>query len=164
MKDAFDKTLFIRYFVPICLLLTMGSWFLGLGPGGLAGSILLSGLITALAMHVTDGFGSRVANRLYGTGRTRRSIEDLTAADMARARALRLEGDYVHALAAVEQVLAGAPEYPAAVFLQAEILWDGFRKKPEAVNALLEVIRITGEGDKVRGWALALLEEINQPS
>ena len=67
------------------------------------------------------------------------------------------------ALIKIEDILAKDPEFPEALFLKAQILWQGFGEAEAAKQCLLKVIRI--EPDKAavfHRWSLNLYGDIQK--
>ena len=75
-----------------------------------------------------------------------------------------MKQDYEGALVKLEDILARDPDFPEALFLKAQILWEGFQDRTAAKACLMRVIKI--ESDKkamLHRWALNLHREINIP-
>ena len=142
---------------PACVLL-------GLVIGGMQG--VLYGLgVSALAIFAVEflanGMGDGSVNILYGTGRLDRTMQDQFIGTLSQARFHKMNQRHDLALGCVDEVLATAPNYIEALFLKAQILWEGYRDSAAAKNCLLHLIKV--EPDKeapFHRWALSLYREI----
>ena len=142
---------------PICALL---GWAIG-GKSGMLMALPAS-IIAAFAVEfLSGGLSNGSVNILYGTGRLDRTMRDRFIATLSQARFHKMNQRYDLALGHVDEVLAAAPNYVEALFLKAQILWDGNRNSAGAKHCLLHVIKV--EDDKeapFHRWSLALYKEI----
>src|SRR5210317_1813392 len=84
-----------------------------------------------LAVCVADRVGERSANLLYGLGRETFQPHERLAGELDKIRHGKRQKDFDRALYLVNQVIDKAPDLPEALFLKAQILWEGFGN-PEA--------------------------------
>lgn len=140
---------------------------LGLVLGGFQG-LLMAAAASALVSMCTEVFsgmvGSGSINTLYGFGRRTSTLRERLAADLSQVRCHKMKQDYEGALVKLEDILARDPDFPEALFLKAQILWEGFQDRTAAKACLMRVIKI--ESDKkamLHRWALNLHREINIP-
>jgi len=138
---------------PACALL---GWAIG-GKSGLLMALPAS-IIAAFAVEcLSGGLSSTSVNILYGTGRLDRSMRDQFIGTLSQARFHKMSRRHDQALEYVDEVLAAAPNYIEALFLKAQILWEGYRDSAGAKDCLLRVIKV--EADKeapFHRWSLAL--------
>jgi hypothetical protein len=142
---------------PVCALL---GWAIG-GKSGmlmaLPGSILAAFIVAGLS----GGLSSTSVNILYGTGRLDRTMRDQFIGTLSQARFHKMSQRHDLALGCVNTVLAAAPNYIEALFLKAQILWEGYRDSIGAKHCLLRIIKV--EPDKeapFHRWSLELYKEI----
>ena len=137
---------------------------LGLVIGGFQGVLygLTGSVLAAFAVELlSGGIGSGSVNILYGTGRLDRTMRDQFIGTLSQARFHKMNQRHDLALGCVDEVLATAPNYIEALFLKAQILWEGYRDSAAAKNCLLHLIKV--EPDKeapFHRWALSLYREI----
>ena len=63
----------------------------------------------------------------------------------------------------IEDILAKDPKFPEALFLKAQILWQGFEDKETANQCLLKIIQTEPDRKAVfHRWALNLYAEIQK--
>jgi hypothetical protein len=142
---------------PVCVLL---GWVIGGLQGALYGLTVSVFAVFAVEL-LADGIGNGSVNILYGTGRLDRTMRDQFIGALSQARFHKMSGRHDLALDCVNEVLAAAPNYTEALFLKAQILWEGYRDSAAAKNCLLHVIKV--EPDKeapFHRWALSLYREI----
>ena len=142
---------------PVCALL---GWAIGGLKGvmyGLPGSILAAFAVELLS----GGLGNGSVNVLYGTGRLDRTMRDQFIGTLSQARFHKMSQRHDLALGCVDEVLAAAPNYTEALFLKAQILWQGYQDSAAAKKCLIHVIKV--EPDKeapYRRWSSELYKEI----
>ena len=67
------------------------------------------------------------------------------------------------ALLKIEAVLAKDPDFPEALFLKAQILWEGFEDRQAAKECLLKIIKVEPDKKAVfRRWALSFYGELSE--
>ena len=142
---------------PACALL---GWAIGGIPGVLMA--LPGSIVAALAVEIFTGkLGDGSVNILYGTGRLDRTMRDQFIGTLSQARFHKMSRRHDLALECVDEVLAAAPNYIEALFLKAQILWEGYQDSAAAKNCLKHVIKV--EPDKeapFHCWAVSLYKEI----
>ena len=86
---------------------------------------------------------------------------DLLAGELIKARLLKAAGRFDEALEAINSTLRKQPNYPEALFLKAQILWEGFYDDRRASACLKKVVQMKSMQDEnIRRWSQTLLEEI----
>jgi len=142
---------------PACALL---GWVIGGLQGvlyGLPGSILAVFAVELLS----GGIGEGSVNILYGTGRLDRTMRDQFISTLSQARFHKMGQRHDLALGCIDEILAAAPNYIEALFLKAQILWEGYQDSAAAKKCLIHVIKV--EPDKeapFHRWAVSLYREI----
>jgi hypothetical protein len=142
---------------PVCVLF---GWAIA-GVHGLLWALPAS-IIAAFAVELfTDRLGNGSVNVLYGTGRLDRTMRDQFIGTMSQARFHKMNQRHDLALGCVDEVLAAAPNFIEALFLKAQILWEGYQDGAAAKKCLIHLMKV--EADKEAAfhrWALALYKEI----
>jgi tetratricopeptide (TPR) repeat protein len=142
---------------PICALL---GWVIG-GLQGVLYGLTVSVLAVFAVELLSGGIGDGSVNILYGTGRLDRTMQDQFIGTLSQARFHKMGLRHDLALECVNEVLAAAPNYIEALFLKAQILWEGYHDAANAKNCLIHVIKV--EPDKeapFHRWSLALYKEM----
>ena len=142
---------------PVCALL---GWMIG-GLQGVLYGLTVSFLAVFAVELLSGGIGNGSVNILYGTGRLDRTMRDQFIGTLSQARFHKMSQRHDLALGCVDDVLAAAPNYIEALFLKAQILWEGYRDSAAAKTCLIHVIKV--EPDKeapFHRWSLALYKEI----
>ena len=158
--NSVTQTLFIMIAVrlaPACALL-------GWAIGGLQG-VLYGLMVCVLAVFgvelLSGGIGDCSVNILYGTGRLDRTFRDRFIGTLSQARFHKMSKRHDLALGCVDEVLAAAPNYIEALFLKAQILWEGYQEAAAAKQCLLQIMKV--EPDKevpFHRWSVSLYREI----
>ena len=158
--DSVTRTRFLMIAVrlaPACVLL---GWAIGGLKGVLYG--LPASVLAAFAVELlSGGIGNGSVNLLFGTGRLDRTMRDQFIGSISQARFHKMSQRHDLALGCVDEVLAAAPNYIEALFLKAQILWEGYQDSAEAKKCLMHVIKVeTDKEAPYRRWSLSLYKEI----
>lgn len=104
-------------------------------------------------------FGSRTAHW---------SLRETLESDMAQVRFSKMKQDYATALDQINHILHLDPTFPEALFLKAQILWEGYQKAEEAKATLQLILKqphgVKKDGpqkeDTVLRWASSLYDNL----
>ena len=137
--------------------------------GLLAGGV--QGLIVAAAASVLAAFCSEFladtisglsVNTLFGFGRRTANLRERLAGELSQARFHKMQQNHDRAMAKLESYLACDPDCPEALFLKAQVLWEGYRDCAAARECLLRVIKAEPDKEAVfHRWAMNMYLEIN---
>jgi len=158
--DSITQTRFIMIAVrlaPACALL---GWAIGGMPGVLCA--LPGSIAAAFAVGLLSGrLGAGSVNVLYGIGRVDRTIRDQLIGTLNQARFHKMSKRHDLALACINEVLAVDPDFPEALFVKAQILWEGFQNAAAAKQCLYHLMKVEPDRDATfHRWALLLYTEI----
>ena len=138
--------------------------FLGWVIGGLTGVLyaLAGSIVAALAVEfLSDRSGDSSVNVLYGIERVDRTLRDQVIGTLNQARFHKMSKRHDLALACINEVLAADPDLPEALFVKAQILWEGYQDAAAAKQCLIHLMKV--EPDKAAAfhrWAASLYREI----
>jgi tetratricopeptide (TPR) repeat protein len=134
-------------------------------PGAIAGLLTataVSALIGSVTTIFTGALGGGAVNALYGTGRRTIGVRERLSGDLNVVRYHKLCNRFDEALIKIEEVLARDPDFSEALFLKAQLLWEGFEDRQAARECLLKIIKVEPDEKAVfRRWALNLYREIS---
>ena len=82
--------------------------------------------------------------------------------DIQQVRYHKMREEYNVALRKVNEILKLDPEFPDALFLKAQIVWEGFGNSDAAISNLEKIETIVSEKSAIRRWTRTLLEEIGK--
>jgi tetratricopeptide (TPR) repeat protein len=139
---------------------------LGLILGGVPG--LLIGMAASAGVAFTSdifcgAIGSGSVNLLYGTGRRTSSLQEQIAGDLNIVRFHKMNQRFDRALETVEEVLERDPDFPEALFLKAQVLWDGFEDYAGTSQCLQRVMEVSpDESAAFHRWAVRMYEEMHK--
>jgi tetratricopeptide (TPR) repeat protein len=161
---TFRSTLWaLPYLAMVGLLLGYSAYGLSGAIVGLLAAVVVSAVIGSAASVFTGKVSGGAVNAFYGLGRRTYGLRDQLAGDMNAVRHHKLFNRFDEALIIVEEVLAKDPDFSEALFLKAQILWEGFEDREAAKLCLLKIIKV--EPDKeapFHRWALDLYRELNK--
>jgi tetratricopeptide (TPR) repeat protein len=130
---------------------------------GLMIAAVVSAMIGSAASIITGKISGGAINAFYGLGRRTFSLREQLAGDLNVVRHHKLFNRFDEALIKIEDVLAKDPDFPEALFLKAQILWQGFEDLEAARQCLLRIIKV--EPDKkalFHRWAMNLYREMSE--
>jgi tetratricopeptide (TPR) repeat protein len=113
-----------------------------------------------LLAYCLERFGSALGNLFSGWSSRRVSPRETLSADLEKAKSCKRNGEFEEANQIIDQVLEKDPDFPDALYLKAQILWEGFEKKQEASECLLSVMKLVPQENTLHRWASSLLKEL----
>ncbi len=169
--DSVTVSLFLRNFAwsfPFLGILGLVAGWRGLVAGGIWGSVGLafvaSIVASLLTMFISERMG-RTAGKLYGGRRPIWTLRQQLSGDVLEVRNKKMRQEYGPALQKVNQILGKDPEFPEALLLKAQILYEGFANPAGAKPYLKKIIKDkTNKDDKIYRWAVSLYNEVNGTS
>jgi len=154
-RDLKSITYFIRVAgltVPfLCLLgLYLGyvRWGLHGAIGGAIGAGIVGLALSALIMYSLDAAGGAASNLISGRREAVWTTREQLQGPLSQARFNKDNGDYTIAFNYINQVLQKDPDFPEALMLKAQILWEGF-SRADAALLFLEKILTLDDCDKM---------------
>ena len=135
---------------------------LGLLMGGFQGLLIAAAASVVISICTelfSDMLGSSSVNMLFGFGRRTSTLRERLAGDLNQARFHKMKQNYDSAIAKLEKILALDPDFPEALFVKAQVLWEGYRDYSAARECLIRITKI--EPDKkavLNRWAMSLAQ------
>ena len=97
----------------------------------------------------------------YATGRvSTRGLREQLSGDIDRIKYLVRSQKYDDAFKIVNSVLEQDPDFPEALFLKGQILWEAFGLKFEAKEVLLSVMKLVSPEDALYQWTVKYRKKI----
>lgn len=129
---------------------------------GLLSAVGVSVVIGSSTSVFTDKMGGGAVNAFYGIGRRTYGLREQLAGDLNAVRHHKLFKRFDEALIRMEDVLSRDPDFPEALFLKAQILWEGFEDRQAAKTCLLKIIQVEPDKDALyHRWALDFYRELS---
>ena len=159
--DSATRTYIIRVYCWVLFPFLFLTYFLPTSFGTKLAIILLGTPAATIVVMIITGFVGGSAGMLYSGGRARFTLREQLEGDLTKARVSKTEKRFEDALASVESVLAADPDFPDALLLKAQILWEGFADGPAARSTVMKVLHLeTDKTAPVYRWAGELYKEI----
>lgn len=114
-----------------------------------------------LYAYVVEKLGSGLSNLLSGWSSREISLRDQFSADLEKARENKREGHPEEALDILDGLLNKAEDFPDALFLKAQILWEGFGRSMESKELFRRVMQLVAEEDPLHRWSSHYCYEIS---
>ena len=161
------------HFLKSCMLpfpyLFIGGIICGYALGGVLGVLL--GVLAAVTISLVAGTattlladkaGGSASGLLYGRGKSTFTLRERLEGDLQQVRHHKMNNRFNEALGLIDGVLARDPDFPDALFLKAQILWEGFKDSDGARQCLNLVIKaVPDKTQPLHRWSLHLLAEID---
>ena len=88
------------------------------------------------------------------------SPRETLSADLEKAKSFKRTGEFEKAIEIIDRMIEIDPDFPEALYLKGQILWEGFEKRQEASECLLNVLQRVPKEDTLHRWASSYLKEI----
>ena len=121
MQVEILKTLFFGLFFPLCVI---GALIVGIK--GIAIAFIASLAISPVVTFALGRFSSNVASLIYGGGHRTWNEREQLDGDLNTAKYYKMKKEFDQALKSVNRILEIDPDLSEALFLKAQILWEGF--------------------------------------
>ncbi len=156
-RSHFLKTFFWLFF-PLCLL---GSFMVGIK--GIAIAFIASLAISPVVMFALGRFSRNTASLVYGGGHGTWNEREQLDGDLNTAKYYKMRKEFDQALKTVNRILEIDPDLSEALFLKAQILWEGFENPTAAKGYLKKVIEMKQDkNETIHRWASNLYYELSE--
>ena len=160
--DSAGRVSVLKGFAWACPFLAVPGYFLQ-GWAGAAAAVPVAFGVSVLVQIAAGLLASLYVGLIFGSGRRTIPLRERLAAFLSQARYCKMRGEHGRALALLEEVLGRDPDFAEALFLKAQVLWEGLGRGAEARGCLARVRRIEADpGATYHRWAGTLLAEISR--
>ncbi len=129
--------------------------------GAMSGLIL--GSVTTVVMLIIVSKMANFFARISGEREARFSLKEQLESDMQQVRYHKMRKEYDVALRKINDVLGQDPDFPEALFLKAQVVWEGFGNSASAISNLEKIKSVSDDRQSsICRWAAALLSEIKK--
>jgi len=157
--DSVSRALMLNNFCRIFALLGAAGVLLG-GLYGLLIAFIVSAGVGISAVGLSGLISDTAVNVFFGMRNGRWSLRERLAGDLSCVRVHKMNARFDDALVQVESILARDPDHPEALFLKAQILWEGYGDGPGARKYLLKAVKTEPDRSApIHRWASALYSE-----
>lgn len=116
--------------------------------------------LSFLYAFTVERLGSFLGVTLSGWTTRKIPPREQLSADLAKARFCKGKGQFREAIIIISEVLEKDPEFPDALLLKAQILWEGFENRALALENLDKAMALVKDDDPIYRWALNYYHEI----
>jgi len=170
LKDQDLKT--VTYFlrvaglsVPFVCLLGLYIGYVYWGPAGAASGLVIAvaaGLVISLIiMYAMDAVSGAASGLLSGRREAVWTIREQVQGFLSQARFNRKNENYPAALSFVNKVLEKDPDFVDALFLKAQVLWEGFGHSKAAIQFLEKILSLEDDNKMIKNQVLMLHTDLN---
>lgn len=111
-----------------------------------------------LCTYAIEKFGDGLGRILSGWTLSTLDRGERFSCEVHKIKYSKREGRFNQALHMVNDLLHEAPDFPEAIFLKAQILWEGFGNASAAKGCLNRIRELTPEDDKFHRWASGYMD------
>jgi len=148
----------------VCLLgLYVGYVYWGV-PGAVSGvaiAAVTGAVISIVVMFLMDAVGGAASGLLTGRREAVWTIREQVQGFLSQAGFNRENRNYPAALSFVNMVLEKDPDFADALFLKAQILWEGFGQPHAAIQFLEKILSLEDDNKTVQNHALLLHNDLS---
>jgi len=113
-----------------------------------------------LFAYCVEKIGTVVGSTLLGMSSRQSTPRETLAADLEIARQSKRSGEFEKARSKIDGVLEKDSDFPDALYLKAEILWEGFENSSEARRCLRKVMQLVPREETLHSWASSYFDKI----
>ena len=160
--DIVAGSQFVKFFVWLFGPLGVVSLFY-FGLIGIAISFILSLILTPVIMFILDKFSGGTSSLIYGGGHGTWSEREQLEGDLNTVKYYKMRKEYDQALKTVNNILKKDPEFSEALFIKAQILFEGFDNLAASKANLKKILEIKKDKDEpIYRWASNLNDELTE--
>lgn len=167
-RDLKTTTYFLRVAgltVPFVCLLGLYVGYVYWGVSGAVSGVVIAAVtgtvISIVVMFLMDAVGGAASGLLTGRREAVWTIREQVQGFLSQARFNRENRDYPAALSFVNKVLEKDPDFADALFLKAQILWEGFGRPHAAIQFLEKILSLEDDNKTVQNHALLLHNDLS---
>jgi tetratricopeptide (TPR) repeat protein len=121
-------------------------------------SLPFSIVISIFALFIIEILGN-TSGRFYWPSKKVNSREQLSA-DLAKAKFSKGNGRFKDALSIINEVLDKDPDFPDALYLNGQILWEGFENSVESKKLFRRVLQLLSTEEELYRWSSYYIDKI----
>jgi hypothetical protein len=163
MKTRLEQLWLFRYFSAFLWIAAIMHilWFISGGMWSYVWTVLASLLGPLAVCVIVNRIGERSVSGLYGLKHTHLTPQERSSGELDKIRFHKREGDFDRALFLVNKVLEKQQEFPEALYVKAQILWEGFGNRSAAESYLERTMQLVGKGEPLYRWASGYLSDMD---
>jgi tetratricopeptide (TPR) repeat protein len=116
--------------------------------------------LSILYAYIVEKLGSNLGGRLSFWTSKKISLREQLSSDLARAKFSKGEGRFKEALSIINEVLDKDPDFPDALYLKGQILWEGFENSVESKRLFRRVLQLLSAEEALFRWSSTYIDEI----
>jgi len=116
--------------------------------------------LCVLYAFAVEKLGSGVGGMLTGWTSKKIDLREQLSADLEIARHSKRSGRFEESLSIINDVLNKDPDFPDALYLKAEILWEGFGRSSESKKCFRRIMQLVSADKPLYRWSSNYYDEI----
>jgi len=122
-------------------------------------SLPFSIIISIFALFITEILGN-ISGSLYWPSKKVNHRQQLSA-DLAKAKFSKGNGRFKDALSIINEVLDKDPDFPDALYLKGQVLWEGFENSVESKKLFSRVMQLLSTEEELYRWSSYYIDKIS---
>ena len=123
-------------------------------------SLPFSILVSLFALFIIEIIGHFSGSVYWPTKKI--NSRDQFSADIAKAKFSKGNGRFKEALSIINEVLDKDPDFPDALYLKGQILWEGFENSLESKKLFRRVMQLSSTEAEIYRWSLYYIDKISE--
>ena len=161
--DSVGQAMMINNFCRIFPLIGVAG-FIFKGFSGILIAAPISAVIAVAGVGLSGILSNAAVNVFYGMRNGNWTLREQLAGDLSKVRVQKMNNRFDDALVSVEGILARDPDHPEALFLKAQILWEGYGDRSGARDFLIKAAKAEPDGQSpLHRWARSLYRDMYHP-
>jgi tetratricopeptide (TPR) repeat protein len=115
-----------------------------------------------LFAYSVEKLGSGLGGILSGWTTGNISPRERLSADLEKARYSKSKGEFEEAFSIINGVIDKDPDFPDALYLKGQILWEGFENGEEAIRCFRKVMGLLQNTEPLHRWASSYYYKIKE--
>ncbi len=116
--------------------------------------------LSVLYTYIVEKLGRVLGGTFSGWTSRKISPREQLSADLEKARHSKRNDRFEEALDIINGVLDRDKDFPEALYLKAQILWEGFGRSVEAKNCFRRAMLLVPPGDPLHRWSSDYIDRI----
>ena len=122
-------------------------------------SLPFSIIVSLFALFIIEILGHVSGSVYWPTKKVNRRQQ--LSADIAKAKFSKRNGRFKDALNIINEVLDKDPEFPDALYLKGQILWEGFKNSVESKKLFKRVVQLLSTEEELYRWSSHYIDKIS---
>lgn len=112
--------------------------------------------------YFVEKFGSKLGQIISFWPSKKISLQEQFSADLEKARYSKRNNRFEESLKIIDDILSKDEKFSEAIFLKAQILWEGYGRSVESKNLFRRIMELISANDPLYRWSSYYIDEITE--